>query len=76
MGNSSEQVRVIESRAGKPRKPQLGEVLEPEMLATYLKHRRGTLLPYRDRITVYTGFGEERFDLVKVAQGVCWQRTR
>ena len=61
--------------ASKPKKPQLGEVVEAEVLATYLRPRRGTLAPYRDRITVSNGFGEERFDLVRVAQGVRWQRT-
>lgn len=66
----------MEGTASKPRKPQLGEVLEAEVLAAYLKQRRGTLTPYRDRITVSNGFGEERFDLVRVAQGVRWQRTR
>lgn len=66
----------MEETASKPRKPQLSEVLEAEVLATYLKQRRGTLAPYRDRITVPNGFGEERFDLVRVAQGVRWQRTR
>lgn len=65
----------MEGTASKPRKPQLGEVLEAEVLATYLKQRRGTLVPYRDRITVFNGFSEERFDLVRVAQGVRWQRT-
>ncbi len=66
----------MEGTTSKPRKPQLGEVLEAEVLATYLKQRRGTLVPYRDRITVSMGFGEEGFDLVRVAQGVRWQRTR
>lgn len=66
----------MEGTASKPRKPRLGDVLEPEVLATYLGQRRGTLLPYRDRITVWNGFGEERFDLVQLAQGVRWQRTR
>ncbi len=74
MAYASEQVGWIES--GRPRKPQVGEVLEAGVLATYLERRRGTLTPYRDRITVPTGFGEERFDLVKVAQGVRWQRTK
>ncbi len=62
--------------ASRPAKPRLGEVIEAEVLATYLRQRRGTLVPYRDRITVFNGFGEERFDLVRVAQGVRWQRTR
>ena len=66
----------MEGTTSKLRKPQLSEVLEAEVLATYLKQRRGTLVPYRDRITVFNGFGEERFDLVRVAQGVRWQRTR
>ena len=66
----------MKGTTSKTRRPQLGDVLEPEVLATYLKQRRGTLVPYRDRITVSNGFGEERFDLVRVAQGVRWQRTR
>lgn len=66
----------MEGPASKRRRPRLGDVLEPEALATYLRQRRGTLAPYRDRITVPAGFGEERFDLVRVAQGVRWQRTR
>ncbi len=66
----------MEGTASKLRKPQLGEVLEAEVLAAYLKQRRGTLTPYRDRITVSNGFGEERFNLIKMAQGVRWQRTR
>ena len=66
----------MKGTASKPRRPRLGDVLEPEVLATYLRQRRGTLAPYRDRITVPNGFGEERFDLVRVAQGVRWQRTR
>lgn len=59
-------------------KPRLGEVLEAEVLVGYLERakQRVTLLPYRDRITVSLGFGEECFDLVRVVQGVCWQRTR
>lgn len=59
-------------------KPRLGEVLEAEALVGYLERakQRGTLVPYRDRITVSTGFGEERFDLLRAAQGVRWQRTR
>jgi len=66
----------VEGTASQPRKPRLGDVLEPEVLAAYLGRRRGTLTPYRDRITVSNGFGEERFELVRVAQGVRWQRTR
>lgn len=66
----------MEGAVSKPRRPQLGAVLEAAVLATYLRQRRGTLVPYRDRITVPNGFGEARFDLVRVAQGVCWQRTR
>ena len=59
-------------------RPRLGEVLEAEALVGYLEcaKQRGTLVPYRDRITVPNGFGEERFELVRVAQGVRWQRTR
>ena len=74
MAYASEQVGRIES--SRPRKPQVGEVLEAGVLATYLGRRRGTLTPYRDRITVSNGFDEERFELVRVAQGVRWQRTR
>lgn len=66
----------MEGTASKPRRPRLGDVLEPEALARYLRQRRGTLAPFCDRITVRNGFGEERFDLVRVAQGVRWQRTR
>lgn len=66
----------MEGTASKPRRPRLGDVLEPEALATYLRQRRGALAPYRDRITVSNGFGEERIDLVRVAQGVRWQRTK
>lgn len=66
----------MEGTASKPRRPRLGDVLEPEALATYLRQRRGALSPYRDRIHVSNGFGEERFDLVRVAQGVRWQRTK
>ena len=66
----------MEGTVSKPRRPRLGDVLEPEVLATYLKQRRGTLAPYCDRITVPNRFGEERFDLVRVAQGVRQQRTR
>lgn len=59
-------------------RPRLGEVLEAEVLVGYLERakQRVTLVPYRDRITVSTGFGEERFDLVRLERGVCWQRTR
>ena len=58
-------------------RPKLGEVLEAEALARYLErqHGRGTLHSHCDRITVQNVFGEERFDLVRVAQGVRWQRT-
>ena len=66
----------MEGTTSEPRKPQLGEVLEAEVLVTYLKQRRGTHVPYRDHITVSNGFGEECFDLVRVAQGVRWRRTR
>lgn len=66
----------MEGAVSEPRKPQLGAVVEAEVLATYLRPRRWTLAPYRDRITVPNGFGEERFDLVRVAQGVRWQQTR
>ncbi len=66
----------MEGTTSKPRRPRLGDVLEPEVLATYLRRRRGTLVTYRDRITMPNGFGEEHFDLVRVAQGVRWQRTR
>ncbi len=52
------------STANRPRRPRLGEVVEAAVLATYLRQRRGTLTPYRDRITVGNGVGEERFDLV------------
>ena len=59
-------------------RPRLGEVLEAEALVGYLEcaKQRGTLVPYRDRITVSTVFGEERFDLIRLAQGVRWRRTR
>ncbi len=66
----------MEGTASKPRKPQLGEVLEAEVLVTYLWRRRGTLTQYRDCIIIFSGFGEERFDLVQTASGVRWQRTR
>jgi len=66
----------MEGIASKPTKPRLGEVIEAEVLATYLGQRRGTLVPYCDRITVFNGFGEERFGLVQVAKGMRWQRTR
>ena len=66
----------MEGTVSKLRRPRLGDVLEREALATYLKQRQGTLVPYRDRITVPNRFGEERFDLVRVAQGIRWQRTR
>ena len=66
----------IKRAASKPSKPQHGELMEAEVLATYLGQRRGTLVLYRDRITVPNGFTEERFELVRVAQGVRWQRTR
>lgn len=56
-------------------KPRLGEFLEAEALVGYLEgaEQRGTLVPYRDRITVSTVSGEACFEL---AQGVRWQRTR
>ncbi len=76
MGSNSEQIGGVESAVSRLKKPQLGEVLEAEVLATYLGRRRGTLTPCCDRITVFSGLSEERFDLVKVAQGVRWQRTR
>ena len=62
----------------RPTKPQLGEIVEVETLMAYLeyRHRRGTLTPYSDRITVPTGLAEERFDLVREARLVRWQRTR
>ena len=44
----------MEGTATKPRKPQLGKVVEAEVLATYLGQRRGALVPYRDRVTVST----------------------
>lgn len=69
---------MTDPNAKRPRKPQLGEFLEAEALVNYLKrgHRRSTLTPYRDRITVNNGLGGERFDLVRVDEGVRWQRTR
>lgn len=72
-----EQGVAMEGTASKPRSPRLGDVLEPEVLATYLKQRRGTLAPYRDRITVSNGFSEERFDLVRgqAALDFAWART-
>ncbi len=76
MGCSSEQAGGVASSGRRLRKPQVGEVLEAEVLASYLGHRRGTLTPNRDRITVCSGHREERFDLVRVAQDVRWQRTR
>lgn len=53
-------------------------MLEAEALARYLErqHGRGALPAHDDRITVQNVFGEEHFDLVRVAQGVRWQRTR
>ena len=64
--------------AKRPTKPQLGEIVEVETLMAYLgyRHRRGTLTPHSDRITVHTGLAEERFDLVREALLVRWQRTR
>lgn len=59
----------MEGPASKPRRPRLGDVLEPEALATYLRRRQGTLVPYCDRIAVPNGFGEERFELVR------WRRA-
>lgn len=59
-------------------RPQLGEVMEAEALVAYLdsQGRRGTITPYSDRILVDDGLGEERFEPIKVAQGVRWKRTR
>ncbi len=64
--------------AERPTKPQLGEIVEAEALVAYLehRHRRGTLTPRSDRITVHTGLAEERFDLVREERVVRWQRTR
>lgn len=64
--------------AKRPTKPQLGEIVEVETLMAYLehRHRRGTLTPYSDRITVQTGLAEERFDLIREERVVRWQRTR
>lgn len=76
MGCSSNQVGGVASSGSRRRKPQVGEVLEAEVLASYLGHRRGTLTPDRDRITVCDGHREERFELVRVARAVRWQRTR
>ncbi len=42
-----EQEVVMEGTASKLRRPRLGEVIEHEVLATYLRQRRGTLVPYR-----------------------------
>ncbi len=76
MGCSSNQVGGVALLGSRRRKPQVGEVLEAEVLASYLGRRRGTLTPNRDRITVCNGHREDRFDLVRVAQDVRWQRTR
>lgn len=58
--------------------PRLGELPEAAALVGYLAgaEPRGKLVPYRDRITVSMGSGEACFELVRVAQGVRWQRTR
>lgn len=63
---------------GRQRRPRRGDVLEAEALVGYLvgARRRGTLTPYRDRLVVTTGFGEECFELVRLAEGVRWRRTR
>jgi hypothetical protein len=63
---------------GRIKRPQLGEVLEAEALVAYLDYqgRRGTITPFSDRILVKDGLGEERFELIRVAQGVRWKRTR
>ena len=76
MGCSSNQVGGVASSGNRRRKPEVGEVLEAEVLASYLGHRRGALTPNRDRITVCDGPREERFELVRVARAVRWQRTR
>ena len=56
--------------------PRLGELLEALVGSLEGAEQRGTRVPYRDRITVSTGFGEACFELVRVAQGVRGQRTR
>ena len=50
--------------------------MEAETLVGYLENRRGTLASYSDRIIVQGGVGEERFELVRMDQGVRWKRTR
>lgn len=62
--------------ARRPRRPQLGEIMEAETLVGYLENRRGTLASYSDRIIVQGGAVEERFELIRMDQGVRWKRTR